>query len=116
MRYARAFILHALTEALEPKHPDDLPKPESLDIPKEPEPAPPGAPAVAPPGELLFSEEIMRGLERYKGKAILIQDFEGFMAFIAQIAQELKLNPAIDLPNIAAVFNSYRVAEGLEPL
>jgi hypothetical protein len=102
MSFPKSYLLKVLSDALD----------ENKELP----PNTPGGPAVAPPGSTPFSAEVMEQLEHYKGKALLIQDFEGFMALLNVIANELKLNPATDLPGIASVFNSYRVAEGLEPL
>ena len=103
MSYSKSYLLQVLADALAQE-------------PIEQELPPPVAPAVAPPDAPPFPVEIMERLDHYKGKALLVQDFEGFMALLNAIANELKLNPATDLPKIAGVFNSYRVAEGLEPL
>jgi hypothetical protein len=108
MNFPRSYLLKVLSDALE-EHQEVTPPTTLL-------PGTPGAPEVAPPDAAPFSAEVMQQLEYYRGKALLVQDFEGFMALINTIANELKLNPAQDLPKIAGVFNSYRVTEGLEPL
>lgn len=112
--YIRAYIIKAVTDALalEPR----IAPPQSLELPPDALPEVPGAPAVSTPGEPLFPEETMKALQGFYEKALLIKDFEGFMKLLEYTAQELKLNPAKDLPMIAKVFNGYRIAQGLEPL
>lgn len=105
MSFSKSYLLKVLADALDDNK-------ETSGLPA----GAPGAPVIAPPDAAPFPAIVMEQLEHYKGKVLLIQDFEGFMALLNVIANELKLNPATDLPNIAAVFNSYRVAEGLEPL
>ena len=116
MRLEKAYLIKVLGDALEQiqELADQTASPVG-DHP-EPLPQPPGAPAVAPPNAPLFPIDVMENIERYKEKALMIQDFEGFMALLTAVATELNLNPAVDLPNLAAIFNKWRLAEGLDPL
>ena len=76
----------------------------------------PGEPAVAPENALVFPEDIMKKIQYYKDNAILVEDFESWMAFLENVAIELDLNPAQDLENLASVLNQYRISEGQPPL
>jgi len=75
-----------------------------------------GEPVVIPESVPVFPEEIMRRIKFYRDMAIIIEDFESWMAFLEKIANELKLNPASDFPKIAGVLNRYRLDVGMEPL
>ena len=76
----------------------------------------PGEPSVAPEGTFIFPDDIMKKIEYYKDNAILVDDFESWMAFLENVATELALNPAQDLDDLASVLNQYRVTEGKKPL
>jgi len=80
------------------------------------EPETPGGPMVAPPDAPIFPEEVMRKLEAYREKALLITDFEGFIKLIEITIAELKLNPAQDNSKVASIFNLFRKENNLEPL
>ena len=102
MRLFRYYIISKVKEAL-----------------TDPTPAPlsdPSQPTVAPEDSPVFPENIMRQLEFFKEKALLVKDFEGFSALLEQAAIELNLNPAQDLEKIASILNLYRTQAVDNPL
>ena len=75
-----------------------------------------GSPSVAPQDAAIFSDDMMKRLEAYADKAIVIPDFEAWMDFLEIVANELGLDPISDIEKLASVLNNYRVEQNLEPL
>lgn len=87
---------------------ENIPEQQPLNSPLEP--------MVASDDDMLFADDVLRKVESYKDKAVLVEDFESWMALLEIIATDLQLSPATDFPKVAAVLNRYRIANGKEPL
>jgi hypothetical protein len=105
MRLYKTYILATLEKVL--AHNLNVDDPELKD---------PGAPSVAPEDLPVFSEKTMGLIEQYRKHALLVEDFENWMALLENVAAMAGLNPATELDELASVLNRYRVDAGKQPL
>ena len=63
-----------------------------------------------------FPVNVLEALLAYKEACVGVSDFEDFMHLLQAAVTQLGLDITADYPKVAAVFNGYRLENGLKPL
>lgn len=103
---AEDYIIRILSEAIE----------VIREEPSQEEPADISSPSIMSPSETALTEEQESELSKYIDKALMVEDFEGFLELLQHIADREGYNQAKDLDLLASFFNRERIAQNLDPL